>query len=250
MIKQQLLQIARQKLPVTARRKIARLGCWPPVGMVRFGSLRRVVPVSLESGFDRGQPIDRYYIEQFLAANSDDVGGHVLEIGADLYTRAYGGERVTHGDVLHVVESRPGVTVVGDLTDADFLKSDAFDCIILTQTLQFIYDVRSVFGTAYRTLKPGGCLLATVPGISPLSNYDKERWGHYWSFTSQSLRRLVETEFPTSNVQINAYGNVLAAISFLHGLASTELRSSELDVRDPLYEVLVTVRAVKPESNH
>ena len=43
----------------------------PPVGKVAFGDLRRLTPIS-SKGFDRGRPIDRYYIEAFLAAHSND----------------------------------------------------------------------------------------------------------------------------------------------------------------------------------
>jgi hypothetical protein len=41
------------------------------------------------------------------------------------------------------------------------------------------------------------------------------------------------------------YGNVLASIAFLEGLASEELRAAELDYRDPLYPLLICVRATK-----
>jgi hypothetical protein len=44
------------------------------------------------------------------------------------------------------------------------------------------------------------------------------------------------------------HGNVLAAISFLHGLAAEELRPEELDHRDTDYELLITVRARKSKA--
>ena len=52
--------------------------------------------------------------------------------------------------------------------------------------------------------------------------------------------------FPPEHVSVTVYGNVLAATALLYGLASTELRRDELDTRDPDYEVLIAVRAVKP----
>ena len=219
----------------------------PPVGQVRFGNLRRVEPISRQFGFDRGQPIDRYYIENFLARHADDIGGRVLEIGDDTYTRQWGGDRVEHADVLHVTEGNPQATFVADLTRADHIPSDAFDCIIFTQTLHLIYDVRSAIRTLYRILKPGGTLLATFPGISQIS---QDQWGEhwYWAFTTQSARRLFEETFLAPNVEVEAHGNVLAAISFLHGLAVEELRQEELDHHRPSYEVLITLRAVKPEA--
>jgi SAM-dependent methyltransferase len=210
---------------------------------VNFGSLRRVTPVSSAFGFDRGQPIDRYYIENFLAHHANDIQGRVLEIGDNSYTRKYGDSRVRISDVLHVQAGNPQATIIADLTRADHIPSDAFDCIIFTQTLQLLYDVRSAIRTLYRVLKPGGTLLATFPGIT--QNHYLEYGDWYWGFTTQSLRRLFEEAFPAGNVKIEVYGNVLAAISFLHGLVAEELSQEELDYHDPDYEVLITLRAVK-----
>lgn len=218
---------------------------WPPVGRVRFGSLRRLTPISRVFGFDRGLCIDRYYIEQFLSAHAQDIQGHVLEIGDDTYTQRFGHNRVTKSDVLHVTEGNPKATLVADLTCAEHIPADTFDCIIFTQTLQFIYNVQAAVQTLHRILKPGGVLLATFPGISQISRYDMERWGDFWRFTTLSARRLFEEAFPPENVNVKAYGNVLTAIAFLHGLAAEELKREELDYHDPDYEVLITVRAVK-----
>ena len=223
-----------------------------PVGGVRFGDLRRVRPISRRFGFDRGKAIDRYYIESFLARHADDVRGRVLEIGDNSYTRRYGGSRVIVSDVLNVAEGNPRATIVADLTRADHIPSDAFDCIIFTQTLQFIYDARSAIQTLYRILKPGGILLATVPGIGRMLDPSQDKWGvrYHWAFTLPSVLRLFEESFPSANVEVETYGNVLAAISFLHGLAAEDLHQEELDHREAGYdgyEVLIALRAVKPE---
>lgn len=244
----QLRLMAQRVIPVTARRRIVRYTRWPPVGWVRFGSLRRLKPISLVWGSERGQPIDRHYIERFLATHAEDIRGHVLEIGTNIYTRTFGGDRVTKNDVLHVAENKPEVTIIGDLTSADHIFSDTFDCIILTQTLNAIYDVPAAIKTVYRILKPGGVVLATIPGISKISRYDMDRWGYYWSFTTRSAQRLFETDFPAANIQVEARGNVLTAVAFLHGLASAELKQKELDHADPDYELLITIRAEKPEA--
>ena len=245
-VKNGLQSFARRLLPVAARRAVVRYTRRPPVGLVRFGSLRRLKPISPYWGSERGQPIDRYYIEHFLSAQSSDIRGRVLEIGEDKYTRNFGGEQVTSSEILHVAEHRSKVTIIGDLTSADHIPADAFDCVILTQTLQVIYDVPAAIRTVYRILKPGGVALATVPGISKISRYDMDRWGHYWSFTTKSLQRLFEIVFPVENLKIEPHGNVLAAIAFLHGLATEELDKMELDYSDPDYQLLITVRAKKP----
>lgn len=246
-VKERLEPIARRTLPAPAYRWLQVI--WHsrlPVGWVSFGSLRRLTPISRNFGYERGLPIDRYYIENFLAHYADDIRGRVLEIGDNSYTRKFGGDRVTKSDVLHVVEGNPEATIVGDLTCADHIPSDSFDCFILTQTLHLIYDVRAALKTLYRILKPGGVAIVTFPGISQISH---DEWGDYWcwGFTTLSARRLFEEVFPTANVKVETHGNVLAAISFLHGLAVEELRREELNHRDRDYEVIITVRAVKPE---
>jgi SAM-dependent methyltransferase len=216
------------------------------VGGESFGSLRRVVPLSRVFGFDRGQPIDRYYIEHFLRQHADDIRGRVLEVGESTYTTRFGSPRVSAIDVLHVAEGNPAATLVADLSKGDNLPASAFDCILLLQTLHLIFDVSAAIRTLYRILKPGGVLLATFPGISQRSGAEwDDSW--YWAFTTLSARRLFGEVFPPNGLTIAAHGNVLATTAFLYGLASSELSNEELDYTDPRYETLITVRAVKPE---
>ena len=219
----------------------------PPTGWVHLGSLRRTSPVSAFFGFDRGKPVDRYYIERFLSEHAGDVRGRVLEVGDRDYTTRFGGARVERSDVLHARPGNPEATLVGDLTTGEGIPEDAFDCIILTQVLPFVWDVPAAIATAHRALKPGGVLLVTAPGISQISRHDADRWGDYWRFTSQSIRRLFEAVFPTDDLTITTYGNALAATAFLHGLVTEELRPRELDERHPDYEVTIAVRAVRRE---
>lgn len=215
-----------------------------PPGGVRFGNLRRTRPISRSFGYERGLPVDRRYIEAFLGQHRADIHGRVLEIGDDWYTRQLGGERVTQGDVLHI-EERPEATIVDDLAAGTRIPSDAFDCVILTQTLHLIFDLHAAVGTLHRILKPGGVLLATVPGISHI---DAGEWSStwYWSFTPAAMRRLLADWFPGPLLQVVSYGNVLTACAFLQGLAAEELAQAELETHDPLYPLVVCVRAKKP----
>ena len=248
-MKEKLRLFARRYLSRETRRRIARLAVWPPVGWVRFGNLRRVRPISSDYGNSRGLEIDRYYIEKFLSEFSSDIRGHVLEIKHNAYTRKYGGDRVTCSDVLHPVEGNPDATIVADLANANHLPSNTFDAIIFTQTLQVIYDIRTVIKTLHRILKPGGVLLATASGMAQLSLEDFDKWGEYWRFTSLSARLLLEEAFSAGNVTVRSYGNVLSAIAFLEGLAAEDLRKAELDAVDRSYEVLIAIRAVKAKNS-
>jgi hypothetical protein len=213
-----------------------------------WSDLRRLQPLSRAFGFDRGMPIDRYYIENFLRANSSDIHGRVLEVADAAYTQKFGGDRVAVSDVLHSVPGNRKATIVGDLATGKGIPTGAFDCIILTQVLPFIYDVRAAVATAGRALQAGGTLLATFAGISQISRYDMDRWGDYWRFTDRSARLLFEEVFATSDVQIVSHGNVLIATAFLHGMSSEELTAAELDYVDPDYQVLITVRARRQEA--
>jgi len=214
--------------------------------LVWFGALRRTRPISSVFGLDRGRPIDRYYIEGFLDDSRNDIRGRVLEIGEPVYTHQFGGAAVTQADVLHVVEGNPQATIVGDLATGQGIPLEAFDCMILTQTLPFVYDMKGVIDNSHRALRSNGVLLATFPGISQISRYDMDRWGDYWRFTTLSAKRLFEAVFPPENVTIASHGNVLASIAFLHGLAVEDLRRKELDYNDLDYPITITVRAVKP----
>lgn len=214
------------------------------IGRIDFGDLDRTEPISRVFGLDRGLSVDRYYIEQFLARHADDVAGHVLEVGGPEYTMRFGGDRVTQSDVLHV-EDGHGASIVGDLATGSGIPVEVFDAIVLTQTLQFVFDVRAAIETLYRALVPGGVLLLTVPGISQLSRYDAERWGEFWRFTSQSLDRLLAERFVDGDVDVSHFGNVKAATAFLYGLTFEDLDRQSLDVVDGEYELLLAARCVR-----
>ena len=245
-----LKELAKRILPAPLRRWMritqVRVSERPPYKMVRWGSLRRVTPIHEGFSVGRGLYVDRYYIERFLAQNSACVHGRVLEFAEDEYTLRFGGDRVTKSDVIDVRPDYPLATIVSDLTKGDEIPSDAFDCVILTQVLNFIYDVPAAIKTIYRILKPGGCVLVSVAGISQMVPDELDYCGDYWRFTRVSIQRRFEEAFPAENVTVEAHGNILAAIAFMHGLAAEELSTEELDYLDPNFEVSLLLKAVKP----
>lgn len=241
--------IGRRLFSTTTRRKIVRYTSWPPVGWVRFGSLRRQKPIGRDWGYSRGKPIDRYYIEKFLSSVTSDIKGHVLEVKDNNYTVQFGNGRITASDILHKEEGNPQATIVADLAIANSLPEHTFDCIICTQTFQLIYDVKTAIATLHHSLRPGGVLLVTLPTIAQLSRTGTEDWGDCWRFTRISARLLFEELFLPADITVQAYGNVLAATAFLHSLASEDLKQRELDYFDPNYELLVAVRAKKVEAS-
>jgi SAM-dependent methyltransferase len=217
----------------------------PPMGKVKAGDFERTTPFSFDFGFDRGGPVDRYYIEAFLERNKGAVKGRVLEIGDNAYSIRYGEQRIAQSDILHIDSSNEKATFVGDLSNAPHIPSNAFDCVILTQTLHFIYDFKAALQTCYRVLKPGGALLLTVPGISHI---DHGEWREYWlwAFTDKSMKRVMEDTFPQSQIEIETFGNVFVASAFLYGMGLPEVKKQFLDHNDPSYQVIITVKATKP----
>lgn len=200
-------------------------------------------PLCREYGYSRGTPIDRYYIEAFLEEHSSDIGGRVLEVGDDTYSRRFGGGRITRQDVLHVDTGQPKATITGNLADSCVLPEHAFDCIILTQVLHLIYDMAAAVEQIHRALRPGGVALITVPGISPIHGGPwKESW--YWSLTDLALARLLSQSFDAQRVTLTCRGNLFAATAFLHGAAIEEVDTAKLDLFDPAYPVTVAARAV------
>ena len=238
----------RRIVPASARRRLRPLRRvyidWRSRRSPSLGDLRRTTPIDPNFGFERGTPIDRVYVETFLGGHAADIRGRVLEIAAPDYTTRFG-RGVERVDILMANERNPQATIVGDLADAPHIPDDSFDCAIVTQTLQYIYDIRAAFATLERILAPGGVLLATVPGLTKISPPEDEEWGEWWHFTARSAERLAEEAFGAGQVVVQAYGNVLTAAGFLYGLAASDLTSAELEKRDRLYEVIVGIRAVK-----
>jgi SAM-dependent methyltransferase len=216
----------------------------PRVGAVAFGDLRRTSPIVRRWGLERGRPIDRFYIEGFLEANAAAIRGHVLEVGGDAYTREFGGDHVHESVIVDVAADNPNASIVADLSNAPQIASNSFDCVICTQMLQYAYEIAATVRTLHRILKPGGVVLATLPGISQADDLPSDGT-RYWNFTAQSARRLFGDAFGAANVDVAAHGNVLAATCFLHGLVVEELRVEELAHADPAFPLLITVRAVK-----
>ncbi|MEA2275460.1 MAG: hypothetical protein QOC78_420 [Solirubrobacteraceae bacterium] len=205
-------------------------------------------PVSRTFGFERGKPIDRWYIERFLAQHAADVRGRVLEVAEDTYTRWYGGDRVTSSDVLYARQGHPDATIVGDLTTGSGLPEERFDCFICTQTLQFIYDAPAAVAGMRRVLAPGGVLLATVPGISQISREDMRDWGDWWRFTARSAQRLFADVFGAEHITVSQHGNVQAAAAFLYGMAAEDLGPAALERLDADFHLLLTIRAQRPSA--
>jgi SAM-dependent methyltransferase len=249
-----------ERLPASLRHRLRdRLRRWPamerlairgsggslPPGAVRWGSLRRTVPLSSDWGYDRGTPIDRIYIEAFLAKYAADIRGACLEVMNADYTERFGGARVSRRDILDIDPANTRATIVADLGEVDSLPAARFDCVIFTQTLHLVPDMRVALSNVWRALAPGGVLLVTVPA---LGRHDVRKTFHHdrWRVTRTGLEWIVGS-LPGERADITTYGNVLSCAAFLYGLAAEELRPEELHLNDPAFPLIVAARVCKEQ---
>jgi len=207
-------------------------------------NMRNLEPVSKLFALDRGTPIDRVYIEDFLGKNRDIVKGTVCEIADNSYSKKFG-SNVKRYEILHYTDDNQNATIIGDLSNNSSIPHNKIDCFILTQTLNFIYDFQSAIRGVYHMLSEGGVTLVTVSGIGQISRYDYERWGDYWRFTDISIKKAFEEVFGERNVEAEVYGNVLSATAFLQGISAEELTQEELFYKDEDYQVTICIKAFK-----
>ena len=208
-----------------------------------FGSKINVCPISSKFGFDRGTPIDRYYIEKFLTENSNYIKGNLLEIADSNYSKKYATGSKNIFNVLTFDNPPEDCSViVGDLSKPETLPNNVMDCFICTQTYNFIYDVKKAIESSYKMLKKDGVLLATVSGISQISRYDMD----YWRFTDLSIRKFLMEFFDEDKISIKVYGNSIAASAFLQGISIEDFDNQKiLEEIDMNYQLIIGIVAKK-----
>lgn len=224
---------------LTARARRFRRGLQDP----EWGNFRRTEPFSNHFGFERGTPIDRYYMAAFLRRWSTDISGVVLEIQTGDTARRYG-RALDRVDTLDLVAShRP--TYLCDLASAGIVPDGLYDCFLMPSTLPFLRDLEPALTHALRLLKPGGVILAPTPVLGQIDTSAPD----YWRLNVDGWQRVAERVWPSASVTIAGYGNCLAATAAIMGLTAEELTPAELDVHDPRFPVLAGIRCRKPTAD-
>jgi hypothetical protein len=205
-----------------------------------WGNLRRPRPFSEYFGFDRGTPIDRYYLDRFLSAHRLEIHGEVLEIQLPDCARRYG-QGVT---AVHTVDIDPrfSPTYCCDLASAGIIADARYDCFLLPNTLPYLRHLERALVEALRIVRPGGTILATASTFVPLVT----DMADYWRLSAAGWEELASKAWPDCRLTVESHGNCLSAVAAMLGLASEELSPAELDGRDPRYPVLVTLHCQKP----
>lgn len=193
-------------------------------------------PLSRMFGMDRGTAIDRVFIEKFLDKNKKLITGDCLEIAENVYTMKYGTD-ISKSYILHVNGGKG--MVKGDLVSGAGIEKEMVDCAILTQTLMFLSDLSSVPQNIYKMLKHGGDALITVSGISQISRFDANRWGHYFSFYPDAMKTLFEPVFGGKNITIQCYGNLKLAMGYLYGMCAEDFEKKVFEENDMDYPLII-----------
>ena len=197
--------------------------------------------MSRSFGYERGQPIHRYYVQRFFERHSGQIRGRCLEFHDPGYVHAYGGGRPSQIDVLDLSAENPNATIVADMTKPNDLSSDTFDCIVCVHVLHLVYEADMFTKELHRILAPEGTLLLAVPGTSMID----PDWTEYRRWTGLGVQTLLSQFFRPSDIVVETYGNSLAAAAEMRGLASDEIAPWELNARDDLFQVEVCGLAVK-----
>ena len=117
-------------------------------------------------------------------------------------TRHYG-ERVTSVDTIDI-NPRVQPTFVCDLAEADrVLAANAYDCVLLPNTLSVLRDVPQSLRQMLRTHKPGGVLLAASSMFVPLIPDGPD----CWRLSEAGWREVILPVLQGHEVEIEARGN-------------------------------------------
>ena len=217
----------------------------PPVGSASLGDLRRTTAISDCWGVDRGRPVDRKYIEDFLQRHAADIRGRVLEVKDPGYSQLYAAATIEQLDIVDIDRANPIATIYADLQNAPELPDAAYDCVVLTQVLPVIFDLNGVVDTVARILKPGGVLLLTAPGpfSPPFAGDAYEKF--FWAFYPDTIRLLFHRRFSAEEVHVEAHGNLATCAAFIAGLAQQDLTDSDYAHNDKNYPLIVAARVQK-----
>lgn len=195
------------------------------INMIKYG------PYSRKYGFDRGEPIDRKWIEDFLMENSEYVCGRVLEVTNNYYTRKFGGSKVTISDVLDINTSNKNANIHADLRNPECIDDCCYDCVILTHVLGLIDDIDSAISHLYRILKPGGRLLFTSSSLGPVLGQEVV----YWRFNSNTVRYIFSKKFRPEKIHVSDRGNAYLGCAMWMGLSQQDVDISSYDFNDRQY---------------
>jgi SAM-dependent methyltransferase len=194
----------------------------------------------------------RYYWARYLEKHQPDIHGHALEIGTTSTIIQYGGHTLTQTDAIDLEAHNPEITVVADLSRADHVPSDTYDCFVNQFTMHLIYDAEAALYHSLRVLKRGGTLLVNFPCVDYYFSKGLEMGTGaplflYWWFTPIQVENLLQRcGLAEADYELDIYGNLFARVAYQMNMPAAELTRHELEYVDAGHPLLICVRVVKP----
>lgn len=242
-----MLTTALRPLARSLRYALCRL---PGVRQLRCAAFRRLTP--MREGRPRGTPIVRWYWEAFLNTHRADVRGRALELGATKTLTRIGGSTVTSVEALDLAGHAGEVSVVADLSRADHVPADAYDCFIIPFSTHVIYDIDAALYHAIRLLKPGGTLLVSFSCVEYYfpRGLDMGTGGAmhlFWWFTPIGVENLLRRcGLADGDYTLDVFGNLFTRIAYQMNVPAEEVTRRELAHHDPGHPLLICAKVVKP----
>ena len=228
--------------PERLRRDLLRARRWlrrnRPGRRVRWGNIRRRAPFSTEFALERGLPVDRHYIAEFVGTHARDIHGDVMEMSRSTYTSAYG-TAISSTTIVDIDRTNEQATLFCDLCEPGSLPASAFDAVVLTQTIQYLGALDGAIDNLWQSLRPGGVLLITAPALAR----DDPVGGDFWRFTPAGLRLALGERLPAeAAITVTGYGNAVGATAQILATAVEDVGAKHLAAHDPGYPVIVGAR--------
>lgn len=83
----------------------------------------------------------------------------------------------------------------------EFGSEEAFDCIVACDILEHIKDDKRAIGKMANLVRPGGCLIMTVPCGRWLFGYYDRQLGHYRRYTTEGVKSLLDSFFEIESIR-------------------------------------------------
>jgi len=208
-----------------------------------YSIIKPTKPISDWHGFDRGTPVDRFYIENFLEKNKSKITGNCLEFLNNDYTIKFG-SNVIKSDVIDIDPKNTKATIISDVKNMINIEDNHYDCIIMTQVLNFIDEVELAIKETHRILKPGGVVLITTPFINRMDKYSGPDLD-YWRFSKKGLEHLLLKQFQSENTTVESCGNIYGGIMNFIGATIEDSSKNKLEKHDENFPVIVSAVAKK-----
>ena len=202
-------------------------------------TLRSIKKHSEKFGFDRGTPIDRYYIDHFLKnLNLENNFNRSLEFGEILYSDSFKvKEKYFLSHPEYETRDIASNQILFDLNSEHSYEGTKFDLILSTNVINFTKNPFVSIKHHIDMLNSRGTLVLTVSASMPISKFDAERWGDYWRFTPDGLNQLLRTL--NCEYHIKSFGSFVTSIAFLCGLSAEEIDATDLNKNDDSYPIVV-----------